>query len=112
MAPLKVAASHESTTGVGVDGFHPGVPLDMSDECRGRMLKLLHEWRRRGNGPRMPVPPSLSPTLIRWWEWLTALAVAECMGRHSVTWDACSKYSGGSERAGWEDAVGNGNDGL
>ena len=39
------------------------------------------------------------PTLVRWWEWLRALAVVERRRRHNVTRDACSKYVGGEGRA-------------
>ena len=35
-------------------------------------------------------------------EWLRAPVVVEWKERHSVTWDAGSKYVGGAERAGWE----------
>ena len=47
-------------------------------------------------------PLALLPTFIRWWEWPRASTVVEWKGRHNVTWDACSKYVGGAERAGRE----------
>ena len=39
----KVPVSHKATTGLGVDGFHPKLPLDLSDECHERIVMLLHE---------------------------------------------------------------------
>ena len=43
-AVRRAAALKKSTTGVGVDHFHPRVPLDLSDECCGR---ILHKVRVR-----------------------------------------------------------------
>ena len=53
LAPLQIAALREAaaafkaTTGLGVDGFHPKVPLDLSDECCERVFKLLHKVEMR-----------------------------------------------------------------
>ena len=47
----KAAASYEATTGVGVNGSHPRVPLDVSDECCGRTLRLLHKVEMAGVRP-------------------------------------------------------------
>ena len=30
---MKAAAGFKESTGVGVDGFHSGVPLDLTDKC-------------------------------------------------------------------------------
>ena len=32
-----------------MDGFHPKVPLDLSDECCERVFKLLHKVEMRGD---------------------------------------------------------------
>ena len=40
------------TTGVGVDGVHPRVPIDLSDECLGRKLMLLLEVEMAGDMAR------------------------------------------------------------
>ena len=39
----QAAMACKATTGVGVDGVHPGVPLDLPDERCGGILTLLHE---------------------------------------------------------------------
>ena len=45
--------------GVGLDGFHPRVPLDLSDGCCGGILALLHKVEMVGTCPGM-----LAPTLF------------------------------------------------
>ena len=47
----RVAAVYKSTTEVGSDGFHMRVPLDLSNECCGRILMLLHEVEMAGVWP-------------------------------------------------------------
>ena len=37
----RAAAACKGTTVVGADAFHPRVPLDLSDECYGRIFTLL-----------------------------------------------------------------------
>ena len=86
--------------------------------CRmSAVVQILHEVEMAGMWPSsasitlfLLIPKSttserpiaLLPTLIRWWESLTAPAVVECKGRHNVTWDGCSKYCGIAETVGWE----------
>ena len=58
LAPFKrgllrrAAVACKSTIGVGVDGFHPRVPLDLSDECCGGLLTLLLKLVMSGNNVR------------------------------------------------------------
>ena len=44
---LKSAAmSFKASTGVGVDGFHQRIPMDLSDALCEEMVKCLHEVDR------------------------------------------------------------------
>ena len=47
----RAAAAFQSTTGGGVDGFHPRVLLDLSDERCGRFIKLLRKVEMAGVWP-------------------------------------------------------------
>ena len=83
--------------------------MDGFDRCCGKILKLLHKVEMSGVWSTNESPcvcsslqaPHLKdlPTLLRWWWWLTALAVVERRIRHTVIWDARSKYVAG--RAEW-----------
>ena len=74
----KAAANHKATTGVGVDRFHPRVPPDLSDECRERILTLLHKVEMAEVNASTTLfllipttgerPIALLLKLIRWWE--------------------------------------------
>ena len=39
----KAAVSDRATAGVGVNGCHPKIILDFSDDCCERILTLLHK---------------------------------------------------------------------
>ena len=52
----RAAVACKGTTVVGADAFHPRVPLDLSDECCGRIFILLVKVNVAGYGPRMPAP--------------------------------------------------------
>ena len=88
--------------GEGVDGFHPRVPLGLSEKCCGGRLTLVREAEMAEVRPAnasttlfwlIPTsttsarPIALLPTLKRWWEWLRA--------------SACSEYDR-DVRKGWE----------
>ena len=45
---LEKASMHNAETGVGCDGFHPKVLLDMTEETRGKMVELLEKVEQSG----------------------------------------------------------------
>ena len=82
----------KAKTGVGCDGFHPKVPLDLTKETRREIVEFLEKVERSGKWPQQACttmfflipknvtserPISLMPTLIRWWEALMAPEVAK-----------------------------------
>ena len=44
---MRTARRYKATAGVGCDGFHPKVPLDVSQETRGEVVKLLKARRQK-----------------------------------------------------------------
>ena len=83
----KASGLYKAKTGVGCDGFHPKVPLDLTKETRGEIVEFLEKLEQRGKWPQQacttmffltpknvtserPIP--LMPTLIRLWEALRA----------------------------------------
>ena len=81
-------SSYEASTGVGADGFHPKVSLDLSTEMCGKLCSSWRNWNNAVTGQIRPVrccsfslvsknitrarPMALLPTLILWWEWMVA----------------------------------------
>ena len=72
---------HKAKTGVGCDGFHPRVPLDLTKETRGEIVEFLEKVEQSGKWPQQACttifflitknvtserPSALMPTLIRW----------------------------------------------
>ena len=49
----KASRLYKAKTGVGCDGFHPKVLLDLTKETRGKIVEFLEKVEM--------------PTLIRWW---------------------------------------------
>ena len=47
----RAAAAYKVITRAGVDGIRSMVPLDLSDECGERILKLLHKVEMAGRWP-------------------------------------------------------------
>ena len=99
----KASGLYKAKTGVGCDGFHPKVPLDLTKETRGEIVEFLEKLEQRGKWPQQacttmffltpknvtserPIP--LMPTLIRLWEALrapeaeVAAEVSCCLGRY------------------------------
>ena len=78
----KVSRLYKAKTGVGCDGFHPEVLLDLTKETRGEIVKFLEKVEQSGTWPQQACttmflipknvtserPIALMPTLIRWWE--------------------------------------------
>ena len=77
---------------MGCDGFHAKVPLDLTKEARGGIVKFFEKVKQSGKWPQqacttmfflMPKngtserPIALMPTLIHWWEALRAPDVAK-----------------------------------
>ena len=60
---------YKAKTGVGCDGFHPKVLLDLTKETRGEIVEFLGVTSER--------PIAHTPKLIRWWEALRAPEVAK-----------------------------------
>ena len=40
----------KAKTGVGCDGFHPKVPVDLTKETTGKMWNYWRKWSRVANG--------------------------------------------------------------
>ena len=79
-------------TGVGYDGFHSQVPLDLTKETRGEIVEFLEKVEQSGKWPQQACttmfflipknvtserPIALMSTLILWWEALGAPAVVK-----------------------------------
>ena len=94
---------YKAKTGVGCDGFHTKVPVDLTRETRGEVVEFLEQMQQRGNWPQQPCtttffllpknitserPIVLMSTLIRWWEALRAPEVAKWQLKCRVDWDA------------------------
>ena len=78
----RVSRLYKANTGVGCDGFHTKVLLDLTKETRREIVEFLEKVEQSGNWtiPKNVTserPTSLIPTLIRWWEALRALEVAK-----------------------------------
>ena len=104
----EVSRLFKAKTGVGCDGFHPKVPLNLTKEPRGKIMEFLEKveqsgkWRQQActtmfflipKNVTSERPMALMPTLIRWWEVLRAPEVAKWQQKYRVDWDApvCSK---------------------
>ena len=74
---------YKAKTGVGCDGFHTKVLLDLTKETRGEIVEFLERVEQSGKWPQQACttmfflipknvtsegPIALVPTLIRWWE--------------------------------------------
>ena len=88
----EVSRLYKAQTGVGCDGFHPKVPLDLTKETRGEIVGFLEKVEQRDKSPQHACttkfflipknvtserPIALMPTFIRWWEALRAPGVAK-----------------------------------
>ena len=87
----KASGLCKAKTGVGCDGFHPKVPLDMTKATRGEIVEFLEKVEQSGKWPPQACtamfflipnvtserPIALMPTLIRWWGALRAPEVAK-----------------------------------
>ena len=41
-------------TGIGCDGFHPEVPLDLARDTRKEVVECWNRWNSVGDGRKMP----------------------------------------------------------
>ena len=48
----KASRFYEAKTGVGCDGFHPEVPLDLTRETRGEVVEFLEKVGHCGKWPQ------------------------------------------------------------
>ena len=103
----KASRLYKEKTGVGCDGFHPKVPLDVTKETRGEILEFLEKLEQSGKWPQQACttknvtserPIALMPTLIRWWEAMRAPEVARWQQKYRVDWDATDGRNGGAQR--------------
>ena len=91
---------HKATTGLGVDGFHAKLPLDLSDECHERIVMILHEVESAGQWPTNAsttmsfLIPNITtserpPALLQ--PWLRGGngqgPRAQLNGRHNIAWE-------------------------
>ena len=83
---------YKEKTGVGCDGFHRKVLLDLAKETREIIVKFMEKVEQSGIWPQQActtmfilvpknvtseIPIARMPTLIRWWEALRAPEVAK-----------------------------------
>ena len=112
----KVSRLYKAKTGVGCDGFHPKVPLDLTRN-EGEIVEFLEKVEQSGKWPPQACttmfflvpknvtserPIALVPTLIRWWEALRAPEVAKWQQKYRVDLDATDGRNGGAQRTEWE----------
>ena len=79
----KVSRIYQGKTGVGCDGLHPKVPLDLTKETRVEVLEPLKSVEQSGRWPQQACttmfflipknisserPIALMPMLVRMWE--------------------------------------------
>ena len=97
------------TGGVGCDGFHPKVLLDLTNETSAEIM--VGHWPQQActtmfflipKNVTSERPIALMPTLIRWWEAMRAPEVAKWQLKYRVDWDATDGRNGGSQRTVWE----------
>ena len=99
------------------DGFHPKVPVDLTKESRGEIVKFLEKVEQSGKWPQQACttmfflipknvtserPLTLVPTLTRWWEALRAPEVARWQQKYRVDLDATDGRNGAAQRTVWE----------
>ena len=102
---------------VGCDGFHPNVPLDLTEETRKEIVEFLEKVEQSGTSPQQECttmfflvpknvaserPIALMPTLTRWWEAVRAPEVAKWQQKYRVEWDATDGRNGGAQRTVWK----------
>ena len=112
----KVSRLYKAKTGVGCEGFHPKVSLDLTKETMGKIVEFLEKVEQSGRWPQQAcvtmfflIPKNvtserliaLMPTLIRWWEALRA-PEAKCQQKYRVDWDALDGRNGGAQQTVWE----------
>ena len=100
----------KAKTGVGCDGFHPKVLLDLTKETRRGTVEFLEKVEQSGRWSQQActtmfflIPKNVTsewpiariPTLIRWWEALRAPEVAKWQQKYRVDWDATDGTNGG-----------------
>ena len=116
--PLEIVSRlHKAKKGVGCDGFHPKVPLDLTEETRGEIVEFVEKVEQSGQWPQQACttmfflipknvtserPIALKPTLTRWWEALRAPKVANWQPKYRVEWDATDGRNGGAQQTVWE----------
>ena len=113
----KVSRLYKAKTGVGCDGFHFKIPLDLTNETRGENVDFLEKVEQSGKWPQQACttmfslipknvtserPIALVPTLICWWEVLRASEVAKWQHKCRIDWDAPDGRNGGAQRTVWE----------
>ena len=113
----KASRLYKAKTGVGCDGFHPKVPLDLTKETKGEIVVFLGKVEQSGKRPQQASttmfflipknvtserPIALMPTLIRWWEVLGAPEVAKWQQKYRVDRDATDGGNGGAQRTVWK----------
>ena len=113
----KVSREYQAKTGVGCDGFHLKVLLDLTKETGGEIVEFWVQVKQSGKWPQQACtamfflipknvtnerPIALMPTLIRWWEALRAPEVAKWQLKYRVNWDATDGRNGGGQPTVWE----------
>ena len=98
-------------TGLGCDGFHPTVPLDLTEGLRINIVEVLEKVEQSGRWTQQTCttknvtserPIALMPMLIGWWDALKAFEVVKWQQKYRVDWDATDGRDGGAQRTEWE----------
>ena len=97
----KASRLYKAKTGVGCDGFHPKVSLDLTKETRGEIVEFLEKVERSVSffipkNVTSERPIALMPAVILWWEAMGAPEVAKCQQKYRVDWDAAKGRNGGA----------------
>ena len=80
--------------------LQPKVSLDLSVKWPQQACTTMFFGIPKNVTSERPIPPM--PTLIRWWETLRALEVANWQQKYRVGWDAADGRNGGAQATVWE----------
>ena len=116
----KAARNYKAKTGVGCDGFHLKVSLDLTKEKRGE-VEFLGEVEQCGRSPQQACtrmffvipkyvtserPIALMPAMICWWKPCERQRLQNANKKYRIEWYAADGRNGGAERTVWETLLG------
>ena len=109
----KASRLYKAQLGVGCDGFHPEVALDLTKETRGEIVEFLEKWSRVASGRNKLVrryfsgyrrttserPIAPMPRLIRWGSCESTISGNKSIELSDL--DATDGRNGGGQRTVW-----------